>query len=160
MNNTAVKELMEEQIVTVSPDDTLAAAARKMKEANCGCLPVGAANKPEGIITDRDIVIRAIAENLDPADEKVRDYMTCAVKTCKSGDTLEQAAGKMREHGVSRLVVTDEDDHAVGILTFGRILRNHDDQEEVSTIVASAVGRSAFFPMDGQNQGPDSRLSS
>lgn len=160
MQSTAVKELMEEQIITVSPDDSLAEAARKMKEANCGCLPVGAANKPEGIITDRDIVVRAIAENLDPADEKVRDYMTYAVKTCKTGDTLAEAAEKMREHGVSRLIVTDGDDHAIGLISFGRILRNHDDTDEIAAVLACAVGRNGFFPMKSKPQDSASRLSS
>jgi CBS domain-containing protein len=117
-----------------------------MKEANCGCLPVGIGAKPQGVITDRDIVVRALAEGKNPAEAKVADFMTDTVESCSIDDSLADVAGKMRDMGVGRLLVVDRDDTACGIITFGRILRNHDDAEEISVVVASATGRTADMP--------------
>ena len=75
MNNTQVKDLMEKTLTKISSEDSLYEASKKMKEANCGCLPVGTRDKLEGVITDRDIVTRCIAEGHNPADKKVWDYM-------------------------------------------------------------------------------------
>ena len=70
MQNTQVKDVMAKDIVMISPDDTLQQAACKMQEADCGVLPVGTKDNIAGVITDRDIVIRAVCKGLDPASEK------------------------------------------------------------------------------------------
>lgn len=141
MHSTPVKDLMEDRLIMISPDASLSEAAKKMKEMNCGSLLVGDRSRPEGIITDRDMIVRAVARDADPAEERVRDHMTGFILSCKTSDTLADAAQSMREHGVSRLVVTDEDGRACGLLSFGRILRNHDDTDELSGIITNATGR-------------------
>lgn len=141
--NKAVRELMESDLALIGPDETLEAAARRMKDENCGFLPVGEENAPQGIITDRDIVVRAIAEGKNPKSEKVRDYMTNEVCTCTETDTLEEAAGIMRDKHVSRLVVQNADGKVSGILTFGRIIRSNDDKQETSEVVQKATGHAA-----------------
>lgn len=146
MQETPVNALMESDIITISPDDTLADAGRKMKEFYCGWLPVVANGRPEGIITDRDIVIRAVSEGRDPTVEKIRDYMTGAVQRCKSQDKLRTAVEEMREHGVSRLIVVDNDDRMCGLLSFGRILRNIDDEDELTSLIACIGGKSWYIP--------------
>jgi CBS domain-containing protein len=143
MQNSQVKEVMKEEPVMISPDATLEEAARKMKENECGVLPVGTEDKIQGIITDRDIVIRAISEGKSPATERVRNYMTPEVCSCEESDTIMEAAEKMHDNNVSRLVVKDAEGKACGILTFGSILRKKDDQAEVSDIVACATGKKA-----------------
>jgi CBS domain-containing protein len=141
--NKEVKDLMEPSLVMISPNATLEEAARKMKEADCGFLPVGAKNAPQGIITDRDIVVRAIADGSDPRSEKVRDYMTTTVCTVKETDTLEDAARVMQQHHVSRLVVENGAGKISGVLTFGRIIRANDDKRETSEVVEKATGKAA-----------------
>jgi CBS domain-containing protein len=148
MQSTQVKDLMEKTLVMANPDDTLEEASRKMKENDCGYLPVGTEDKLAGVITDRDIVVRAIAGGADPVEEKVRDYMTTLVHSCHAEDTLAQAAETMHENNVSRLVVLDEKDKVCGILSFGRILRDHDDIDEVKEIVASATGKKMPYPQE------------
>lgn len=143
MKNTSVNSLMKEQPVLISPDATLQEAARKMKEADCGFLPVGNNQKPEGIITDRDIIIRAIADGKDPTKEKVRDYMTTEVHSCREGDSIEDAAGQMNKKKVGRLVVQDDDGKMRGVLTFGRLIRDNQDKEETSMVVEKATGKAA-----------------
>jgi len=91
---TKVQELMKENPEVIKPDATLREAAQKMKEIECGVLPVGTKDNLQGMITDRDIIIRAVAEGKDPAKEKVRDYMTDEAHACKETETLQDAAKK------------------------------------------------------------------
>ena len=143
MMQKQVKDLMESNAVLIDPGATLAEAARKMKDIDCGFLPVGSGDSPEGIITDRDIVIRAIAEGRDPGRERVRDYMTAEICACRESDTLEGAAKAMNENSVSRLVVEDNAGKICGVLTFGRIIRSNDDKAETSNVVEQATGKAA-----------------
>jgi CBS domain-containing protein len=143
MEKMQVKELMETNLKLIDPDATLEEAAKKMKESDCGFLPVGTDSIPQGIITDRDIVVRALAEGCDPKSEKVRDFMTSDVCSCMETDTLEEAALVMGVNNVSRLVVKDGTDGICGILTFGRIIRTHNNKQEVSDVVQKATGKAA-----------------
>jgi predicted transcriptional regulator len=95
------------------------------------------------MITDRDIIIRAVAEGKDPAKERVRDYMTEEVCACKDIETLQDAAEKMNNFNVSRLVVEDNAGDVVGIITFGSILRKNSDERETSSVVQHAVRKEA-----------------
>jgi CBS domain-containing protein len=96
-----------------------------------------------GMITDRDIVIRALAKGKDVGAEKVRDYMTSDVFFCEAEDTLEEAAVQMHENHVSRLLVVDSGGKVSGILSFGCILRKHPDLQEISAIIGCATGKKA-----------------
>src|SRR5687768_1646915 len=102
---TKAKDLMTPNPVTIASDRTLREAAQEMEDIDCGVLPVGTWDKLEGMITDRDIVVRAIANGKDVNTEKVQDYMTPEVFYCNADDTLEQVAEQMRTHQVTRLVV-------------------------------------------------------
>lgn len=141
MRTTKVISLMTENPVFIAPDATLAEAAQKMREIDCGILPVGSAGHVKGVITDRDIVVRAVAENAAPAAEKLSAFMTKAVYACSEMDYLEDAAEKMRMHNVSRLLVKNKAGIVTGILSFGSILRRDADSQEVAGIVKHATGR-------------------
>lgn len=140
---TKVKALMTPHPVLISPESTLQQAAQKMEEINCGVLPVGTEDNVEGIITDRDIVIRAIARGENPKKEKVGDYMTEKAYSCKENDTLQQAADLMRKHQVSRLIVKDANGKVSGILSFGCILRKDGNAGEIADVIQHATGRKA-----------------
>ena len=143
MSDTKVKDIMSPHPVLIEMGSTLQEAACQMKENDCGILPVGTDNNLQGMITDRDIVIRALCDGKDPSVEKVRDYMTAEVCFCNESDTAVTAAEIMRKHNVSRLVVKDEQGDVSGILSFGNILRKTDDQEEISEVVTCATGKQA-----------------
>ena len=140
MQNTPVKELMTRKPILVRADDTLQEAACKMRDADCGILPVGTEDSLQGIITDRDIVMRAVAQGKNPAKEKVGDYMTKQVCTCIESDTLEDAARNMHQNRISRLVVKNKLGKVTGILSFGSILRNDARPEELVSIIKHAAG--------------------
>lgn len=143
MRNTKVGELMAENPILIRPDATLKEAAEQMRNVDCGVLPVGTEDRLKGMITDRDIVIRAVAKGKDTTKEKVSDYMTHDVHFCRENDTLEQAADLMHKHNVSRLVVKDKTDQLVGILSFGCILRKDADAEEISKVIEHAIRKEA-----------------
>lgn len=137
---TQVKELMTPHPELVSPNATLQQAAKRMASVRCGALPVGTESKLKGIITDRDIIVRAVAQGKNPATEKVGDYMSEPVFACNELDTLEAAAEKMHEHKVSRLVVRNREGRTVGILSFGSILRNDASPHEIASVIKHASG--------------------
>lgn len=141
MQSTKVKVVMTHNPSVIAPDSSLKRAAQKMEAIDCGILPVGTEGKLEGIITDRDIVLRAVARGKNVNTEKVRDYMTPEIYYCKEDDALEQAAELMHRHHVNRLLVQDESGNLSGIISFGCILRKDNDTVEVCDIVERAVGR-------------------
>lgn len=122
---TLVKELMTPHPQMIDPAHTLRQAARKMRKHECGALIVGK-KEPEGILTDRDIVIYGLAAGLDPDTTPVQEVMSKNLVTCNEEDTLEEAADKMGEHDMRRLVVLNPKDKAVGILSVIDIIKRAD----------------------------------
>ncbi len=141
MRNRKVKELMTGKPCTIAPDATLQEAAKMMANVDCGFLPVCSKSDVMGIITDRDIVIRAVSRGKDPTKEKVLNYMTNECFGCHENDYLEDAAAKMHDHKVSRLIVRDSKGQISGVLSFGGILRKNADAKEVANVVKHATRR-------------------
>jgi CBS domain-containing protein len=141
MPNTSVKDLMKSNPEIIASTSTLREAAQKMEEMECGVLPVGSQERIEGVITDRDIVIRAVARGKDTNREKVADYMTQDVQACRADDSAEKAAGMMHENHINRLLVRDEAGNLCGVLTFGHIIRKNQNINEAAAVIECAVGR-------------------
>ncbi len=135
-----VKDVMTPDPVLVKPDETLQEAAKKMATIDCGVLPVGTKNAIQGIITDRDIVIRAIAHGKNPANEKVAKYITKTTYDCHEDDNLEEAARIMHDRKVGRLLVRNKQGDISGILSFGCILRNDASPQEIAEIIRHSAG--------------------
>jgi len=107
-------------VQTVAPGATLAEAARKMASQDTGSLPVCAERrKVVGIITDRDITVRAVARGLDPNQTRVQEVMTREVLSCRADSELEDACELMEQRQVRRLLVTDGKDEPIGIVSLG-----------------------------------------
>jgi CBS domain-containing protein len=138
-----VKDVMSQNLEVVSPDATLEEACKRMKEADCGILPVGAEDDIEGVITDRDVAIRAVAEGVDTGIAIVRDYMTPAAHVCGPEDSIQAAAQKMHDKDVSRLLVYDRGENLVGILSFGHVMRSDAEDGDIAETMFCAVGRKA-----------------
>lgn len=130
-----VFEAMTPEVTTVGPDTTLLEAARLMRENGIGPLPVCEGQRLLGILTDRDIAIRATAEGLDPGSTPVRQVMTPEVVTCFEGDDIRKAAAIMQRAQVRRLLVVDGDGRLAGIVSLGDIaLQTGDDQLSGQTL--------------------------
>ena len=114
--------IMTGGIESVGPQATLAEAAKKMASQDIGSLPVCAErHKVVGIITDRDITVRAVARGMDPNQTRVEEVMTREVLSCSSEADVEQACALMEKRQVRRLLVTGEDESPVGIVSLGDI---------------------------------------
>ena len=114
-----VKDVMTRGAECVSPDATLQEAARKMKDLDVGPLPVCDNDRLAGMLTDRDIVVRAVAEGRDPRSARVREAMSEGIDYCFEDDDVGQAAGLMRRRQVRRLAVLNRDKRLVGIVSLG-----------------------------------------
>src|SRR5579883_771308 len=104
-----VKEAMTKSVETVSPDTSLLFVARRMKDAEIGCLPVTENGSLLGIITDRDIACRGVAISDNLADFKARDVMTSTVFTCADDAELSDALQTMVDNKVFHAPVVDRD---------------------------------------------------
>jgi len=117
-----VSDVMTRDVRVVSPDQTIREAATQMADADVGSLPVGENDRLVGMITDRDIVLRAVAEGRDPGTT-VRSVMTERVQYCFDDEDIDQVARNMADLGVRRLPVVNRDKRLVGILALSNIAR-------------------------------------
>lgn len=112
-----VRNAMTHRAERIGPSESLQAAARKMKELDVGALVVCEEDRVLGIVTDRDIVVRGIAEGRDPAEVEVASAMTPQVIDCREDDELEGAARRMERGAVRRLLVLDAEGELAGMLS-------------------------------------------
>ena len=113
-----VGDIMNTDVETISPDATIEEAAQQMRDGDYGVLPVGDDENLIGIITDRDIAIRAVAEGKD-VDTPVSEVMSEGVVCANEDDSVEEAAQIMSDHQIRRLPVVDSDNKLVGIVSIG-----------------------------------------
>jgi CBS domain-containing protein len=112
-------EVMTKDPVCCLSTDTVDKAAQLMRDENVGPIPVVADQQTKkliGIITDRDLALKVVAEARDAKSTRVDDVMTTGIVACREGDDFENALKAMEEHQVRRIPVIDENDHIVGII--------------------------------------------
>ncbi len=112
-----VKEIMTINPESIDFNSSITEAAQKMKQFDVGSLPVMKEGKVSGIITDRDIVLRCIAESKDISGCKVGDAMTPQIFYCYKNDDLHNAASMMEEKQIHRLLVLNDDEQPVGFVS-------------------------------------------
>lgn len=115
-----VSECMSKDVRIAAPTDTIADAARAMMEIDAGSLPVGENDRLVGMVTDRDIAIRAVAHNKG-SETIIRDVMSPNVVFCFEKDDVAKAAAKMSDQQVRRLPVLDDNKRLVGMLSLADI---------------------------------------
>ena len=126
-----VKECMTRGLIYGSTQDTIYDLSRKMKENDVGLLPIIEHQKIIGLLTDRDIVVKILANH---DEENIKEYLTKQIITIKENDTIEFALEIMGQNKIKRLLVTDCN-KIVGILSLSDIIRhNHDNQKMMNTI--------------------------
>lgn len=141
------KEIMTKQPKCVTPDTSVREAARLMKEQDVGVLPVverDGSNRLIGIVTDRDIAIRHVAEGHDSSSCPVREAMTSNVRTAREDDDVDAVMDLMGREQVRRIPVVDDRGSLVGIVAQADIVREaRDDKKAERTIekISEAGGR-------------------
>jgi CBS domain-containing protein len=114
-----LREIMTSNPVVLGPETMLREAAQKMRELDSGVMPVGENDRLVGMLTDRDITLRATADGKDPNTTSVREVMTSEVIYCFEDEDIGAAARKMEEHQIRRLIVLNRDKRLVGVASLG-----------------------------------------
>ena len=122
-----VKDVMNPQVETIDASAKLDAVAAKMGLLNVGILPVRESEKIVGVVTDRDIVIRALAKKLDITIATAADIMSHGCIKCYNDDDLYRATKIMEENRIHRILVVDHADNPVGVISIGDISRSADE---------------------------------
>jgi CBS domain-containing protein len=138
-----VAEIMAQTIEFIAPDATIKAAATLMGELDVGALPVGTPEDLQGILTDRDILFRVVAEGRDNTRVRVREVMSALIFSCSPDDTLAVAMDIMSSYHVRRLPVQDESGTVVGWVTLTDVARRLLLETEA---VRSALGELSASP--------------
>jgi CBS domain-containing protein len=128
-----VADVMTADPVTLSSDETLVAVARQMRDADIGAVIVSDAGEIHGVVTDRDLVVRALAEGRDPSATTLGEVCTHDVVTVAPNDSIDEAVRLMREHDVRRLPVV-QDGAAVGIVSLGDLAVERDSDSALADI--------------------------
>jgi CBS domain-containing protein len=132
-----IAECMTQDIEIVSPDQPIREAAQFMLRADAGIMPVSEGDRLVGMVTDRDIAVRAVAEGRGP-DTPVRDIMSGDVLFCFEDDEVEEVAMKMSDAQVRRMpVLSREDETLVGIVSLGDISRS--EQSEAAAVALDGI---------------------
>ena len=138
-----IAEVMTRDVELTSPDATLQQAAKTMAEDDLGFLPVGENDRMVGMITDRDIAIRAVAKGRDPTTTKVREVMTDRVLYCFEDEDVDKAAESMSREQIRRLPIVDRRKRLVGVVSLGDIALKHNTGKAGKTL-SSVCHESAF----------------
>jgi CBS domain-containing protein len=118
---TRVSDLMTRGVRTVAPDESMLLAAQAMEALDVGVIPVCDGRKLVGVVTDRDIVLRGVAQGCEAAQTPVKSVMTRDACWCFEDQSVEEASEQMREAQIRRLPVVDRDKHLVGMLSLGDV---------------------------------------
>src|SRR3954469_15324114 len=135
-----VREIMTPEVTIASPDDTVQKAAKLMEKIDSGVLPVGENDRLVGMVTDRDITVRAVAQGKSPSRCKVREIMSEDVKYVYEDESVEDAARNMSELQVRRLPVLNREKRLVGIVSLGDVYARDEGKAASALKNISAAG--------------------
>lgn len=125
-------EIMTRNPELIDPDSSIRDAAKRMRDENIGALPVGENDRLIGMVTDRDIAVRAVAEDRTPATTTVRDVMSQKIFYCFEDDSVEDAARCMADNRVRRLPILNRDKRLIGIVALADIAQSGEECETVA----------------------------
>jgi CBS domain-containing protein len=133
-----VRDVMTRDPATCSTDDSLVDAAKTMRDGDFGAVIVTQGDSVHGILTDRDIVVRAVADGKDVTSTTVGDVCTPNPATLSPDDDISDAIARMREQDVRRLPVVDDDGSPVGIVSLGDLAVERDEDSALADISAAS----------------------
>jgi CBS domain-containing protein len=133
----SIREVMTEGLLTCPPSASVRDVAQQMREGDTGAILVVDGGELRGLVTDRDIVVRAIAEGRDPAEAKAEEVCSSDLETLSPDDSAEDAVDLLRKHNVRRIPVV-EGDRPVGIVTIGDLAVARDEKSALADISAAS----------------------
>jgi CBS domain-containing protein len=141
-----VREVMSKDVKIASTEDTIEKAAKLMAETNCGVLPVGENGRLVGVVTDRDITLRAVAKGSAPNHCTVREVMSSRIKYIFEDEATHVAAHNMSKLQVRRLPVLNRRKRLVGIVSLGDLALKHDGPAPASTLKEISKPNHGAYP--------------
>jgi CBS domain-containing protein len=132
------REVMTENPSCCLPGDSVFEAAQLMKSEGVGPIPIindKETKKLEGIVTDRDLVLKVVAEGLDPKTTRVKDVMTTGIVTCGPDDRVDGAIELMEQHQVRRIPIVDDSNRLVGIIAQADIATRMNEPQKTAEVV-------------------------
>jgi CBS domain-containing protein len=138
-----LKDIMTCESVVVGPEITIRKAAEKMDDYDVGVLPVCDGGRLVGVLTDRDIVLRAIAAGRDPGSTPVREIMTARVVACYEDQDSDEAVQIMEQEQIRRLVVLDRQSRLVGIVSLGDLEATTGDDKLYRRVIYRVIAPAA-----------------
>jgi len=127
-----IRDVMTANPRTVGPEDSLRMAAQFMDELNVGVLPVCEGEKVIGMVTDRDIAVRGVAQGLSPDEGQVREVMSASVRTCYDDEQVDDVLDEMADVQIRRVPVLDREQRLVGIVSLGDLAEDRGQQGRVA----------------------------
>lgn len=124
-----LKEIMTRDVEVVAPRSPIKEAAEKMKSLDVGLMPVCDGNRLTGMLTDRDITVRAVSEGRDPNTTKVEDVMTPEVVFAFEDSDVSEAAEMMERHQIRRLIILDRQKQMAGVVSLGDVAFKAKDKD-------------------------------
>lgn len=137
---TSIKDVMAHELVSLTPASTAAEAARAMRDRDVGDVIVMDGSRLVGLVTDRDITVRAVAEGRNPAECRLSEICSGEIATVSPDDPIEAAVGIMRERAVRRVPVVDGG-RPVGIVSIGDLAIERDERSALADVSAAAPNR-------------------
>lgn len=135
-----VRDIASGKLAVIEARATVVRAAREMKERDVGLLAVVDGGRITGVVTDRDLVVRAVAAGLDPACTQVRRAASSSPVFCRSDATLKEAAALMERKKVRRLLVVDEENRPTGVVALSDLAARGGDEQLAGEVLAELCG--------------------
>lgn len=147
-----VSDVMTRGARSMTPQDTLADAAKVMDELNVGSVPICDGDRLVGMVTDRDIVVRGLARDADPKSCKLAEVMSGHVRTAREDDDVDEVLSEMANSQIRRMPVVDGQDKLAGILSIGDIAAKSPEDEEDVAMSLGDISSPAEPDRSGQEQ--------
>jgi len=144
-----LREIMTSEVEVIHPNDTLQTAARKMHDRDIGFLPVCDGDRLIGVLTDRDLITRALAEGTESKAMLGRDLVTSPAIYCFDDQNVDEAAKLMHDNQIRRLVILNRDKRMVGVISLGDLAMNIDDKKSGDVLQSVSEPLSASRPEPG-----------
>ena len=144
-----LREIMSDNVEVIHPDDTLQTAAEKMRDRDIGFLPVCDGERLIGVLTDRDLITRALADGLESKAMLGRDLVTSPAIYCFDDQSVDEAAKLMHDNQIRRLVVLSRDKQMVGVISLGDLAMTADDKLSGDVLQSVSEPMSASRPEPG-----------
>ena len=144
-----LNQIMTRDVEVIHPDDTLETAAQKMRDRDIGFLPVCDGERLIGVLTDRDLITRALAEGTESKARLGRDLVTSPAIYCFDDQSVDEAAKLMHDNQIRRLVVLSRDKQMVGVISLGDLAMSADDKLTGEVLQSVSEPMSASRPEPG-----------